>query len=70
MNVSLAERVGSVVALAGRNVLFIAGWIVLVWVLFVQMGGGFFGLVLAGVIVSVWMMIAVRVVATAVARQR
>lgn len=63
MNVSLAERIGVVLGLAVRNVLFIAGWVALVWLLHIQMGGGFFGLVLAGVIVTVWMLIATRVVA-------
>ncbi|MBC9704820.1 MAG: hypothetical protein H9W81_07570 [Enterococcus sp.] len=65
MNVSL----GSAVRFVVRNILFIAGWFILVGALHAQVGDGFFGLIFAGAVVTVWMVLASRVVARVVARK-
>lgn len=65
-----SDLLGLALGLALRNVLFVAGWLALVWSLHLQMGGGFFGLLLAGFIVGVWMKLAHDVIARVVARKK
>lgn len=67
---SFTERVGTIAGSVLRNTLFIVGWVVLVWVLSLQIGGGFFGLVLSAFAVTVWMLTAQQVVNRAVAYKK